>query len=525
MAKNMFYFISTCLLLTFGWMIYTQYHPLWVIVPGLTYLAIGTYDLLSKHNILRLYPVIGHLRFIFEFIRPEIQQYFVATNLSGKPFNREQRSLVYQRSKNVEDSHPFGTEHEISSAGYILAQHSLNPKKVPISETRIMVGNHLCKKPYYASRINISAMSYGALGKNAILALNRGAKLGGFAHNTGEGGLTHYHTKEGGDIILQIGTGYFGMRDSHGRFCRETFKKTIETHANIKMIEIKLSQGAKPSHGGLLPKEKITAEIAKFRMIDRDKDCLSPAKHSEFSNPLELMHFIHELRELSGGLPIGFKLCIGIKKEFMSLCKAMMKTEIYPDFITVDGAEGGTGAAPVEFSNRLGTPINHGLSFVHNVLTGCAIRKHVKIIASGKIITSFDVALKLALGADLCNMARPMMFALGCIQSLHCNTNACPTGIATTDEKRNSAIDIDDKSKRVKNFHKNTMHNLLEVVGAMGIARLDDLKPHHFFQRDVHGHPTHLGKQFQFIEENHFYSGQIGQPYQTDWENASESYF
>lgn len=525
MAKNIFYLISTLIILTLGWLIHLQHYALWFIIPGMAYIAIGGYDLLSKHNILRLYPVIGHLRFIFEFIRPEIQQYFVATNLSGKPFNREQRSLVYQRSKNVEDSHPFGTEHEISSAGYILAYHSLSPKKIPLSETRITVGNHLCKKPYLASRINISAMSYGALGKNAILALNRGAKMGGFSHNTGEGGLTHYHTREGGDIVLQIGTGYFGMRDSNGQFCRETFQHLIKTHTNIRMIEIKLSQGAKPSHGGLLPKEKITPEIAKFRMIDSDKDCLSPAQHSEFSNPLELMQFIHDLRELSDGLPVGFKLCIGIKKEFMSLCKAMIKTKIFPDFITVDGAEGGTGAAPIEFSNRLGTPINHGLAFVHNCLNGCGIRKHIKIIASGKILTSFDVALKLALGADLCNMARPMMFALGCIQSLHCNTNACPTGIATTDKKRNSAIDINDKAQRVKNFHHNTIHNLLDVVGAMGFDRLEDLKPHYFFQRNESGQATHLGEHFHFIAENHFFSDQIDPMYRSDWESANEHFF
>ena len=447
-------------------------------ILNLFLVIIGTYDLFSQHNILRLYPIIGHLRYIFEFIRPEIQQYFVATNISGRPYNRETRSLVYQRSKSVNDTLPFGTQHDIINEHYHYTLHSINVKKIQATPdlTRITFGGDECTQPYSASRINISAMSFGALSANAIKALNLGAKLANIAHNTGEGGISPYHLAEGGDLIWQIGTGYFGCRNAEGKFDETLFAEKSKM-AQVKMIEIKISQGAKPSHGGVLPANKITPEISTIRGVPLNKDCDSPPTHSAFTTPIEMMHFIKKLRTLSGGKPIGFKLCIGKHSDFMAIVKAMLATQILPDFITVDGAEGGTGAAPVEYSNRLGIPGDEGLSFVNNCLIGVNLRSKIKIIASGKIASGFDIVKKIALGADTCNIARAMMLSIGCIQALSCNTNKCPSGIATQDHFRAKAVKVPRKGQRVANYHHNTMESFINITGAMGVDHPDKLTP------------------------------------------------
>lgn len=482
MAKKLFFVISPLSFLFVWWL---STHEAGLIHLGwfaLAYTLIGIHDLYSHHNILRNYPFIGHFRYMLEYIRPEIQQYFIENNSDGRPFSREQRSVAYQRAKNVTDTLPFGTQQKILEEGYEYALHSLAPVEVDENEARIMVGNEQCTQPYSASRLNISAMSFGALGHTAIETLNWGAKMGNFYHNTGEGGLSPYHLKHGGDIVLQIGTANFGFRNKDGSFNPEKFKQKAEL-PQVKMIEIKISQGAKPSHGGLLPGAKVGPEIAEIRDIEVGQDCFSPAKHPSVNTPLELVHFIKQLRELSNGKPVGFKLCIGNKKEFFGICKAMLETKIYPDFITIDGAEGGTGAAPLEFSNRLGLTLNEGLSFVHNALAGIGIREHVRLIASGKVVSGFDLLCKFALGADICNSARAMMFSVGCIQARSCNTNHCPTGIATQDPARTSAVVPEVKRFRVKNFHDNTIKACFELMGAMGISVPNQLKPSHIHMR------------------------------------------
>ena len=401
---------------------------LFIVIP---LLLIGYYDAFqTKHTILRNFPVLGHFRYMFEFIRPEIQQYFIEDDVNGRPFNKRTRTLVYTRAKKENEKIPFGTQLHTHETGYEWINHSMFPKHFSYEDLRLTFGNKDCKQPYNASIYNISAMSFGALSKNAILALNKGAKLGNFAHNTGEGSISPYHLQHNGDLIWQIGTGYFGCRNEDGSFSEELFQEQANL-PNVKMIEIKLSQGAKPGHGGILPAEKNTEEIAKIRKVKPHTDILSPPYHSAFEGAEGLILFIDKLRKLSNGKPVGFKLCIGDKAEFSNVVDAMKKYDIYPDFITVDGAEGGTGAAPLEFSDYVGVPLYEGLAFVHNTLQTAGIRNHIKIIASGKIISGFDIIKAIALGADTCNSARGMMFALGCIQALRCNTGKCPTGIAT----------------------------------------------------------------------------------------------
>ncbi|MEH6571186.1 MAG: FMN-binding glutamate synthase family protein, partial [Halioglobus sp.] len=402
-------------------------------IACLAYTVIGFYDIfISKHTLNRLYPVVAYLRYFLESYRVEIQQYFIANDTEERPFSREQRSLVYQRAKNIRDTIAFGTQRDLLEDNYLSLWHSLHPRTVSDSAKKIRIGGPDCTQPYEASYLNISAMSFGSLSANAIEALNLGALKAGCYHNTGEGGASPYHLKHGGDVVWQIGTGLFGCRDAEGNFAPDSFSAMAQK-PQIKMIEIKLSQGAKPGHGGVLPAAKITDEIAAIRHIATDRDCVSPAVNPECTTPMELLNFITKLRQLSGGKPVGFKLCIGNPVEFLNLCKAMLESGITPDFITVDGAEGGTGAAPVEFTNRLGMVCLESVFLVHNALVGTGLRGKIKIIASGKTASSFDLLSKIAVGADSVNAARTMMMALGCIQSRHCNTNKCPTGIATQD--------------------------------------------------------------------------------------------
>lgn len=473
---------------------------LWSMIFFGPLILLGLFDITQKsHSVLRNFPVLGHMRYLLEEIRPEMYQYFVESDTSGRPFNRGERSVVYQRAKNVRDTTPFGTVENVYETGYEWVNHTLSPKQMDYSDVSINIGGPDCKQPYSASLLNISAMSYGALSKNAVIALNQGAKMGGFAHNTGEGGLSPHHL-QGGDLIWQVGTGYFGCRDKEGNFNPDTFAERVNND-QVKMIEIKLSQGAKPGHGGILPAAKLTKEIAEIRDVPMGKDVNSPPGHTAFSNPLELMEFIKKLRDLCGGKPIGFKLCVGKRREFISICKAMNETGITPDFVTVDGGEGGTGAAPMEFSNHIGTPLVEGLIFVHNVLVGFDLRKKIKVISGGKMTSGFGLVKRLALGADICSSARGMMMALGCIQARKCNSNVCPVGVTTQNPKLTWALVPEEKSKRVYNFHQNTVKSACEIMGAMGLEKTEDLKPWHLMRRIEAYEIRNLSEIYEFIEE------------------------
>ncbi len=443
---------------------------IWFLAVAGPLCALGVYDIMqARHTLWRNYPIISHMRWLFEGIRPEIRQYLIESDADAFPFNREQRSLVYQRSKNELQTIPFGTQMDVYAANYTFFSHSILPVHVDPSTLRTTVGGAACTQPYSISLFNVSAMSFGALSGNAIAALNRGAKMGGFAHDTGEGGISPYHRANGGDIIWEIGSGYFGCRTSDGKFDAALFKEKANDD-QIKMIEIKLSQGAKPGHGGMLPGAKVSPEIAETRGVPVGVDCISPASHSAFSTPLGLVDFIAELRQMANGKPVGFKLCVGHRREFMAIVKAMLERDCYPDFIVVDGKEGGTGAAPVEFTNSLGLPMRDGLHFVNMVLIGAGIRDRIKIGASGKIVSGADMARAFALGADWCNSARGFMFSIGCIQARACHTNRCPTGVATQDQRRQSGLHVGDKARRVANFHGNTLLGFAEMVGAMGVT-------------------------------------------------------
>jgi glutamate synthase domain-containing protein 2 len=501
-----------------------------ILLTTLLYSLIGLYDVFySRHSLNRLYPVVAYLRYILESYRVEIQQYFIANDTEERPFNREQRTLVYQRAKNIRDTIAFGTQRNLVEDNYLSLWQSLAPKNVQDSAKRVLIGEGNCQQPYSASYLNISAMSFGSLSTHAILALNLGAKKAGCYHNTGEGAASPYHLKHGGDIVWQLGTGLFGCRDDSGRFDAESFKETSQL-PQIKMIEIKLSQGAKPGHGGVLPKAKITDEIAQIRHISKDQDCISPAVNPECTTPKALLSFIEQLRDLSGGKPVGFKLCVGNPAEFLSICKAMLETGITPDFITVDGAEGGTGAAPVEFTNRLGLICIEGVNIVHNALTGVGLRDKIKIIASGKTASSFDLLTKIAVGADIVNAARTMMMAIGCIQSRHCNTNLCPTGVATQDPARAKAIDVEDKSERVKNFHHNTLHSFFELVGSMGIDDPAKLVPQMIKKRSPYGTQMSLGSLVAQLKPNDLLAtnderGELDESWQYWWQASSAEQF
>jgi glutamate synthase domain-containing protein 2 len=442
----------------------------------------GVHDLRqTRHAILRNYPVIGHLRFLLEYIRPEIRQYFIESDAEAAPFSRAQRSLVYQRAKGEPDNRPFGTQLDVTIAGYEWINHSMQPTRLANHDFRITIGAD-CAQPYSASVFNISAMSFGALSANAILALNQGARMGGFAHDTGEGSISRHHRVHGGDLIWEIGSGYFGCRNDDGSFSAERFAANA-CDPQVKMIEIKLSQGAKPGHGGVLPAPKVTPEIAAARGVPVGLDCISPSAHSAFATPVEMMHFIARLRTLSGGKPTGFKFCLGHPWEWFALVKAMQETGITPDFIVVDGAEGGTGAAPVEFSDHVGAPLQEGLLLVHNTLVGVNLRHRIKIGCAGKVITAFDLARMMALGADWCNAGRGFMMALGCIQAQSCHTGHCPTGVTTQDPQRQQALVVPAKAERVHNFHRSTLHALQELVQAAGLAHPQQITAHHIVRR------------------------------------------
>jgi glutamate synthase domain-containing protein 2 len=435
----------------------------------------------SRHAILRNYPVIGHLRFLFEYVRPELRQYFIESDTEAAPFSRAQRSLVYQRAKGAPDNRPFGTQLDVGKQGYEWINHSMFPTTLVTSNFRLTIGRER-EQPYDCSIFNISAMSFGSLSGNAIMALNKGAKMGGFAHDTGEGSISSYHRVHGGDLIWEIGSGYFGCRDEQGRFNEERFSENAR-QPQVKMIEIKLSQGAKPGHGGILPAAKVTAEIARARGVPPGLDCISPSSHSAFTTPLEMMAFIERLRELSGGKPVGFKLCIGHPWEWFGLVKAMLQSGVTPDFIVVDGAEGGTGAAPVEFSDHVGAPLQEGLLLVHNTLVGTGLRDRIRLGCAGKVVTAFDIARMMALGADWCNAARGFMMALGCIQAQTCHTGNCPTGVTTQDPLRERALVVPDKADRVFHFHQSTLHALKELVQAAGLSHPQDITAHHIVRR------------------------------------------
>ena len=444
---------------------------------------VGLVDLTQTYSAIRRnYPIIGNLRFMLEKIRPEIRQYFIESDTEATPFSRSQRSLVYARAKGETDKRPFGTQLDVKSNAFEWINHSLAPTHIASHDFRVIIGGPACTQPYQASVFNISAMSFGALSSNAIQALNAGAKLGGFAHDTGEGSISSWHRLHGGDLIWEIGSGYFGCRNDDGTFNADKFRANA-LDAQVKMVEIKLSQGAKPGHGGVLPGSKVTPEIAEARGVKVGQDCVSPAAHSAFSTPIELMHFIARLRELSGGKPVGFKLCIGHPWEWFAMVKAMLETGITPDFIVVDGKEGGTGAAPLEFTDHVGSPLQEGLLLVHNTLVGTHLRSRIRLGCAGKVVSAFDIARAMALGADWCNSARGFMMALGCIQAQTCHTGHCPTGVTTQDPVRMQALVVGNKTTRVHNFHQNTLKALQELVQAAGLQHPGDITAHHIVRR------------------------------------------
>ena len=504
----------------FPWFIYA----LVIVVP---LILVGTYDMFqTKHAVRRTFPLVGRGRWFMEWLRPFFRQYFFESETDGAPVNRMFRGIIYQRAKGDLDTTPYGTKIDTARIGYEWMGHSIAAHHLHESETspRITIGGSDCKQPYDASVLNISAMSFGALSHNAIRSLNRGAKLGGFSHNTGEGGLSPYHLENGGDIVWQIGTGYFGCRDKNGNFNPEKFAERAAQDA-VKMIEIKMSQGAKPGHGGILPASKNTPEIAKIRDVEPHTTVDSPPEHKAFSTPREMMHFIHTLRELSKGKPIGFKLAVGRTSEIFALCKAMVETGIKPDFITVDGGEGGTGAAPLEYTNSVGMPLRDALALLVDALMGFDLKKEIKVIASGKVFTGFHAVKNLALGADACNSARGMMIALGCIQSLECNTNHCPTGVATQREDLAAGIVVTDKAQRVARFHKETVKSVAELCGSAGLNHPAELNRSHIYRRISQTAIARYDQIFPYIKTGCFLGDDIPHRYALEYAESSADTF
>jgi len=487
--------------------------------------VLGVRDLFqTRHAVLRNYPISAHLRFLLEDIRPELRQYFFEGEKDGAPFSRDKRAVVYQRAKRVLDKRPFGTQYNVYEEGFEWVRHSMAPRPLATAPFRIAVGGPDCTQPYSASVFNISAMSFGALSPNAIRALNKGARMGGFAHDTGEGGYSPYHRENGGDIIWEIGSGYFGCRNADGTFNPDKFAESARL-PQVKMVELKMSQGAKPGHGGVLPGAKVNAEISQTRGVPMGVDCISPSAHSAFTTPIEMMRFIGEMRRLSGGKPAGFKLCVGHPWEFLAVCKAMLETGIYPDFIVVDGKEGGTGAAPLEFIDHLGMPLRDGLNFVHNALIGIGARDRIRLGASGKIISAFDIARTMALGADWCNAARGFMFALGCIQSQSCHTDRCPTGVTSQDRTRQRALVVGDKAERVFHFHESTLRALAEFVAAAGLDHPNEFRPEHFSRRISAREIATFAELYPTLQRGELLQGTADPRFRTPWQMASANSF
>lgn len=503
---------------TSGWLLFT-------LIICLPIVLLGLYDWLQKkYTLTRNYPVAARIRWLFYDLRPFLRQYIVEDDLEGEPFGFEARNLVYARARGETDTHPFGSERKMEKSGYSWISHSITPACDTDQNPRVLVGNAQTSLPYNTSVLNISAMSFGALSARAIEALNLGAKLGGFYHDTGEGGLSEYHLKHGGDIVWEIGTGYFGCRNQDGRFDPQKFAD-IAQRDEVKMTEIKLSQGAKPGHGGLLPATKVTEEIARVRQIEAHKDCLSPRTHSAFSTPVELLEFAASMRELSGGKPVGLKLCIGQPHEVMALMKAMLKTGIYPEFIVVDGAEGGTGAAPLELSDWVGMPLKQGLIVMQNALIGTGLRQHVKLAASGKVYSGMGLAYNMAIGADWCNAARAFMFSIGCIQARRCHLGTCPTGITTQDPRRQRGLVVDVQSQRAARFHEKTVASLTEIVAAAGLRHPNELQPHHLATCDSAVEAKELSRLLTFLPEGILLDAPEETPYASWWQAADADSF
>lgn len=526
MRKSFVVCSSLVVALILFWAYFEPFALLLFVAVG-PFLYMGYADMFqTKQSLKRNFPLLGRLRYVFEDLRPKIQQYFVESDTDGAPINRIDRSVIYQRAKKQVDTTPFGTQLDVYAEGYEWMSHSIVPVDMHNIEhhPRSRVGNKDCLQPYDASLLNVSAMSFGSLSANAVEALNAGASIGGFAHNTGEGGISPHHTKFGGDLIWQIGTGYFGARSEDGRFSPEAFRHNA-IRKEVKMIELKLSQGAKPGHGGILPGKKNTPEIAAIRGVKAGTTVFSPPFHSAFKTPREMILFLKEMRDLSGGKPVGFKLCIGRKSEFISICKAMVELDVYPDFITVDGGEGGTGAAPPEFSNFVGMPLLDGLAFVDNMLRGFKIRQHIKLCAAGKILTGFQMARAIALGADICNSARAMMMALGCIQALECNRNTCPTGVATQRPELTVGLVVDDKKVRVANYHKHTVESFVELIAAAGLDNPRKLNRHQIYRRIFMNEVKTFEEIYPSVAEGAMLNGSVPERYAKSWQAASSAKF
>ncbi len=525
---NRYAFFAACVLFSLFSLPFLAHPGVWPFTLLAVVLSlIGIRDLRqTQHAVRRNYPILGNIRYLVESIRPEIRQYLLEADGEQLPFSRAQRSLIYARAKNEGADKPFGTLIDVYQSGFEFIGHSMRP--APVSDPnsfRVSIGGKDCRQPYSASLFNISAMSFGSLSANAIRALNQGAKLGNFAHDTGEGSISSYHREHGGDLTWELGSGYFGCRTSDGKFDPQRFAEQASS-PQVRMIEIKLSQGAKPGHGGILPKHKVTAEISATRGVPMGEDCVSPSSHSAFSTPIELLHFIAQLRELSGGKPVGFKFCLGHPWEFMGIAKAMLQTGILPDFIVIDGKEGGTGAAPLEFTDHIGVPMREGLLFVHNTLVGLNLREQIKLGASGKIVSAFDIASVLAIGADWANSARGFMFAIGCIQSQNCHTNKCPTGVATQDPLRQRALVVEDKAQRVYNFHRNTLKALAEMLAAAGLEHPAQLDAKHLVRRVSSTEIKLFSQQHVFLKPGELLDESIkGEFYQRMWAMAQADSF
>jgi len=487
-------------------------------------LCLAVYDLVQrKHSILRNYPVAGHLRFLFEAIRPEMQQYFIERNYDGRPFDRDTRTVIYERAKGIHGEQAFGTELDVAAPGYEWLLHTNAPLDPPDAQPRVRVGGPDCTQPYEMALLNVSAMSFGALSANAIRALNGGARLGGFAHDTGEGGLTRYHLENGGDLIWEIGSGYFGARTKDGHFDPVAFGDKA-ANEQVKCVSLKLSQGAKPGIGGVLPGAKVSAEIAEARGVPKGEQCVSPSHHSAFSTPRELVRFLARMRRLAGGKPTGMKLCVGARHEFLAICKAMLEEGTGPDFIVVDGSEGGTGAAPQEYEDHVGTPLTEGLMMVHNALVGTGLRDRIRIGASGKVATGADIVKRLAQGADYTNAARAMMMAAGCIQAQVCHTNKCPVGVTTQDPRRARALDVPDKTERVHRFQEATVRQAQQIVGSMGLHDPSEVEPWMLIRRVDEARTSSFAELYEWLEPGALLTGPP-ESWAADWERADPDSF